>query len=64
MELDMYMIYDKLLIFSQTGVDVQQTKNALQKIGEAVFDWRMLMILLICIVTSIVLGNIVASKRC
>ncbi len=56
----MYMIYDKLLIFSQTGVDVQQTKNALQKIGEAVFDWRMLMILLICIVTSIVLGNIVA----
>ena len=45
---------------AQSSVDIEQTKNALQKIGEAVFDWRMLLVLIVCVGLAVVLGNIAA----
>lgn len=45
---------------AQSNVDIAQTKNVLEKIGEAVFDWRMLAILVLCVAGAVIIGNILA----
>lgn len=45
---------------AQANINVDETKNALAKIGEAVFDWRMLLVLILCVAIAVVVGNILA----
>lgn len=45
---------------AQSTVNIEETKNALQRIGEAVFDWRMLAILILCVAAAVIAGNIIA----
>lgn len=43
-----------------TNVDINQTKSALQTIGESIFNWQSLLILLVCIGAALLIGNMVA----
>ncbi len=43
-----------------TQVDINQTKNALQTLGESVFDWHSLFVLVLCVTSALIVGSTVA----
>lgn len=49
-----------LLLFSQTSLDTERTTTILQRIADAIFDGRSLLILFICIALSMLLTKIIA----
>ncbi|MCA9327937.1 mechanosensitive ion channel family protein [Candidatus Saccharibacteria bacterium] len=43
-----------------SDIDVEQTKSALQKVGESIFNWESLVILFVCIAAALIAGSLFA----